>query len=42
MFEQEGAMDAQWYSWKFLAKTDADQLQKKLTTTTENLTFTDP
>jgi hypothetical protein len=34
--EQEGAMDAQWYSQKFLAKTDKDQLQKKLTRTTEN------
>ena len=33
MFEQEAAMDAQWYSQKFLANTYTDQLQKKVTTT---------
>ena len=38
MSEKEGAMNAQWYSHKFLAKTDTDQLQKKLQKklTTEN------
>jgi len=36
MSEQEGAMDAPWYSQKFSAKTDTHQLHKKLITTTEN------
>ena len=40
MFEQEGVMDAQWHSQKFLTKTDTDQLQKKLTTTTTKNTQT--